>query len=257
MFAALVAGLGLFGLVIGSFLNVVIYRVPRGESIVAPRSRCPACGTTLRAIDNIPVASYVVLRGRCRSCKAPISAQYPIVELLTAGLFAATAAHFGFTWSLPAFVILGAGLVALATIDLERQVLPRQIVYVVSVLVAALLVVAAAVNGDWRRLLIALACAAVWFGVFFAIHAASPGSLGFGDVRLVFVLGLALGWLGIGYVLVGLFVASFIGGVVGVALMGAKRANLGTRLSFGPFLALGAEIVVFAGSALLSPFHGI
>lgn len=257
MFAVLVAGLGLFGLVIGSFLNVVIYRVPRGESIVAPRSRCPACGTTLRATDNIPVVSFIALRGRCRSCHAPISVQYPIVEVLTACLFAATAARFGFAWPLPAFVVLSAGLVALATIDVERQILPKVIVYVVTALVAVLLVVAAATTDDWRRLLIALACAAVWFGVFFVIHAASPESLGFGDVRLVFVLGLALGWLGIGYVLAGLFVASFIGGVVGIGLIATKRASLTTRLSFGPFLTLGAEIVVFAGSAILSPFHGI
>jgi len=256
VFAALVGGLGFLGLVVGSFLNVVIYRVPRAESIVAPRSRCPRCGVTLTALDNVPVVSYIVLKGHCRTCRAPISVQYPIIEVLTAGLFAATAARFGFAWALPAFVVFGAGLIALATIDLERQVLPKQIVYVASASVGALLVVAAAETGDWRRLLSAVACAAVWFGLFFAVNAASPRWLGFGDVRLAFLLGLALGWLGVGYVLIGLFLASFIGAAVGIGLIAAGRASLTTRISFGPFLALGAEIAIFAGSSLLRPFHG-
>jgi leader peptidase (prepilin peptidase)/N-methyltransferase len=257
MFAILVVGLGLFGLAIGSFLNVVIYRVPRGESIVAPRSRCPSCGTALKATDNIPVVSYVVLRGRCRSCRAPISLQYPVVELLTAGLFAGTAARFGFAWSLPAYLVLAAGLVALAAIDLEKNVLPKRIVYFVTAAVGAFLVLASAETGDWRRLVIAACSAAAWTGLFLAINAVSPRWLGFGDVRFVGVLGLSLGWLGVGYVLLGFYLAALIGGAVGIGLIVAKRGGLATRVPFGPFLALGAEIAIFAGSSLLRLFHGV
>ncbi len=257
MLVALAVGLGLFGLIVGSFLNVVIYRVPRDESIVAPRSHCPACGMTIRAFDNIPVVSYLVLRGRCRSCKASISVRYPIVELLTAGLFAGTAAHFGFAWSLPAYVVLAAGLLTLASIDLAENILPKRIVYFVTVIVGVLLVLASAETGDWHRLVIGVCSAAAWFGLFFAINAVGPRWLGFGDVRLVGVLGLSLGWLGVGYVLLGLYFAALIGAAVGIGLIVAKRGGLATPVPFGPFLALGAEIAIFAGSSLLRPFHGL
>ena len=255
MFAALVSGLGAFGLVFGSFLNVVIYRVPRGESIVAPRSRCPKCGTTLGALDNIPVVSYVVLGGRCRTCRAPISAQYPIVELSTAGLFAGTAARFGYSWPLPAYVVLAAGLLVLAAIDLEQGKLPKQIVYLVTILVLALLGLASGETGDWRRLVVAACAGAAWFGLFFAINAVNPRWLGFGDVRLALCLGLSLGWLGVGYVFVGFLLASLVGTVVGIGLIVAKGADLKTQVPFGPFLAIGTEMAVFAGSSILRPFH--
>src|SRR5580698_10882181 len=131
---------GLFGLAVGSFLNVVIYRVPRGESIVSPPSACPGCGTPIAPRDNVPVLSWVILRGHCRHCQASISLQYPLVELATAALFAGTAARFGYDWALPAYLVLFAGLLALSWIDVERLVLPKAIVYPVLVLVAALLV---------------------------------------------------------------------------------------------------------------------
>ncbi len=255
MFVALVVGLGLFGLIFGSFLNVVIYRVPRGESIVAPRSRCPSCGTTLGALDNIPVVSYVVLRGRCRTCQAPISAQYPIVELSTAALFGGTAARFGSSWALPAYVVLAAGLLVLAAIDLEQGKLPKQIVYLVTALVGALLLLASGETGDWRRLVIAACAGAAWFGLFFAINAVNPRWLGFGDVRLAFCLGLSLGWLGVGYVFVGFLLASLVGTVIGIGLIVMKGAGLTTQVPFGPFLAIGTEMAVFAGSLILRPFH--
>jgi leader peptidase (prepilin peptidase)/N-methyltransferase len=255
VFVALVVGLGLFGLIFGSFLNVVIYRVPRGESIVAPRSRCPSCGTTLGALDNIPVVSYVVLRGRCRTCQAPISAQYPIVELSTAALFAGTAARFGSSWALPAYVVLAAGLLVLAAIDLEQGKLPKQIVYLVTALVGALLLLASGETGDWRRLVIAACAGAAWFGLFFAINAVNPRWLGFGDVRLAFCLGLSLGWLGVGYVFVGFLLASLVGTVIGIGLIVMKGAGLTTQVPFGPFLAIGTEMAVFAGSLILRPFH--
>ena len=143
MLGLLIGFCALLGLVVGSFLNVVIYRVPRDESIVSPRSSCPACGTPIRERDNIPV---VVARaaGRCRDCRRPISARYPLVELACGALFAGTAARFGHQWDLPAYLVLFAGLLALSCIDVERMILPKKIVYPLTLLVAALLALAAA-----------------------------------------------------------------------------------------------------------------
>jgi leader peptidase (prepilin peptidase)/N-methyltransferase len=254
MLAVLIVVLGILGLAVGSFLNVVIYRVPRNESIVSPRSACPACGAPIRERDNIPVVSWLLLRGRCRDCAAPISARYPLVELMCAGLFAGTAAKFGYHWDLPAFLVLFAGLLALSTIDIERLLLPKKIVYPLTLLVAALLALAAAKTDHWHAFLIGLACAAGWFMVFFAMNLLSPRLLGFGDVRLSLVLGLALGWLGVDYVLLGFFAANLIGALVGVVLIVTKHLNRQDRLPYGVFLALGCAVAVFAGSELLRPF---
>ncbi len=143
----LVGVCALFGLAIGSFLNVVIYRVPRKESVVSPPSACPSCQTPISARDNIPVISWVLLRGRCRHCQAPISWQYPAVELATAALFAGTAARFGYAWELPAYLVLFAGLLALSWIDVEKLLLPKAIVRPLLVLVAELFLVASAATG--------------------------------------------------------------------------------------------------------------
>jgi leader peptidase (prepilin peptidase) / N-methyltransferase len=255
MLGFLTAFCAVFGLAIGSFLNVVIYRVPRNESIVSPRSSCPACGALIRERDNIPVISWLVLRGRCRDCKASISARYPLVELACAALFAGTAARFGYRWDLPAFLVLFAGLLALSCIDVEQMILPKKIVYPLTLLVASLLLLAAAVTGQWHDYLVGLLCALGWFTLFFAMNLASPRLLGFGDVRLAFVLGLSLGWLGIGYVLLGFFAANLIGAVVGVLLIATKKIDRQSRMPYGIYLALGCAVAVFAGPELLRPFH--
>jgi leader peptidase (prepilin peptidase)/N-methyltransferase len=244
----------LLGLAIGSFLNVVIYRVPQGLSVVTPPSACPSCGTPVAERDNIPVVSWLLLRGRCRHCHEPISLRYPLVELACAGLFAATAARFGYDWALPAFLVLFAGLLALSIIDIETLLLPKKIVWPLSVLVAALLLMAAALTGRWHDLLVGAICGAAWFGVFFVLNLASPRLLGFGDVRLSPVLGLALGWLGVRYVLLGFFAANLIGAVIGIALIVGKRMNRQQMLPYGVFLALGCALAVFAGPELLRPF---
>ena len=246
---------GLFGLAVGSFLNVVIYRVPRKESIVSPPSACPGCGTPIAPRDNIPVVSWLLLRGRCRHCGERISAQYPLVELATAVLFAGLAARFGYDWALPAYLALFAGLFALAWIDVERMLLPRAIVYPTFVLVAGLLLLPAALDGDWHDYWVAWGCAAGWFVVFFALNLISPRLLGFGDVRLAWVLGLGLGWLGIGYVLLGFFAANLIGAVLGIVLIATKRLERQARVPYGVFLALGTAVAVYFGPELLAPFH--
>src|SRR3954449_11446099 len=140
---------GLLGLVVGSFLNVVVWRVPRHESIVSPGSHCPSGDTELGAIENVPVLSWVVLRGRCRHCGAPISARYPLVELLTAALWVGIAQRFGATWEVPAYCALAAGLVALSLMDLDHFLLPNRVLYPVGFLFAGLLLVPTVVDGTW------------------------------------------------------------------------------------------------------------
>jgi leader peptidase (prepilin peptidase)/N-methyltransferase len=254
MLGLLIGLCAILGLAVGSFLNVVIYRVPRSESIVTPRSACPTCGAPIRERDNIPVVSWLVLRGHCRACHAPISARYPLVELACAALFAGTAARFGRQWDLPAFLALFAGLLALSCIDVERMILPKKIVYPLTVVVAALLLLAAAETGNWHAYMVGAICAAGWFIVFFALNFASPRVLGFGDVRLSLVLGLSLGWLGVGYVLLGFFAANVIGAVVGIALIATKQMDRQARIPYGVFLASGCALAVFAGPELLRPF---
>jgi leader peptidase (prepilin peptidase)/N-methyltransferase len=246
---------GLFGLVIGSFLNVVIYRVPRHQSVVSPPSACPNCGTQIEARDNVPVVSWLLLRGRCRQCQARISWQYPAVELLTAGLFAGLAARFGWDWALPAYLALFAGLVALSWIDVERLLLPKAIIYPTLAIVTALLLLASAANNDWHSMWVAVVCAAGWWMAFWALNFISPRVLGYGDVRLAPLLGLGLGWLGWRYVFIGFFGANLIGAVIGLALIATKHIARQQRIPYGVFLALGTAIAVYAGPELLRPFQ--
>ncbi len=255
MLGLLIGGSALLGLAIGSFLNVVIYRVPRHESIVSPRSACPTCGAPIRERDNIPVLSWLVLRGRCRDCHSPISARYPLVELGNAVLFAAVAARLGFNWDLPAFLALFAGLLALACIDLELMILPKLVVYPTLALIAGLLLLAAAVTGEWHNLLNAVIFAAGWFFVFFVLNATNPRYLGFGDVRLAPVLGLALGWLGWKYVVLGFFSANLIGAIVGLVLIATKRMRRDQQIPYGVFLALGTAFAVLVGPVIVTHFQ--
>jgi leader peptidase (prepilin peptidase)/N-methyltransferase len=251
----LIAVCALYGLLIGSFLNVVIYRLPRHESIVRPRSKCPSCDMTILGRDNIPVLSWLLLKRRCRNCRSPISVRYVLVEIAGGVLFAGAAARLGFNWTLPATLVLLASLLALACIDLEHMLLPKGIVYPSALIVLGLLTLAAAMTGEWHRLLVAAICAAVWFAVFFAMNAASPRALGFGDVRLAPLLGLGLGWFGWPYVVLGFFSANLLGAVIGIVLIATKRINRHQQIPYGVFLAAGAALAIFAGPNLLAPFH--
>ncbi len=254
MLGALIACCALLGLAVGSFLNVVIYRVPQGMSLVSPRSACPSCGTPILDRDNIPVVSWLLLRGRCRHCHEPISARYPLVELACAALFAGTAARFGYDWVLPALLVLLAGLLALSIIDVESLILPKAIVWPLSLMVAALLVLASAATGEWHNLLVGVICGAAWFVLFYAMFAVSPRLLGFGDVRLAPVLGLSLGWLGWRYVVLGFFAANVVGAAVGIGLIVTHRMTRQQQIPYGVFLAVGCAIAVFAGPELVRPF---
>ena len=251
MTAFLVGVCALLGLLVGSFLNVVIWRVPRDESIVHPRSRCPGCGNQLRSIDNIPVLSWLFLRGRCHFCGEPISARYPLVELLTGAVFAVAALRFGYDWRLPAFLVLFAGLVALSGIDIDHHRLPNKVVYPTLFATAPLLVLAAAATGEWGDLARAAAGGLIAFVVLFAIHFVSPRGMGFGDVRLAGVIGTGLGYLGLGYVAVGLFLAFLTSAVIGIALIATGIKSRKDRIPFGPYLALGCLLAVLFGAPIL------
>lgn len=253
MTAVLVMAAALYGLAIGSFLNVVIYRVPQKMSVVRPPSACPGCGQQIAARDNIPMLSWLLLRGRCRSCSMPVSPRYPLVEALTAAVLVAVALRFGWSWSLPAETILMGGLIALAFIDHDHLLLPRAVVYPVGFGTAAALLLAAAVQGSWHRLLVAVICAAVELAVLFSINLVSPRALGFGDVRLGPFIALGLGWLGWRYAFVGFVAANLIGAIAGIALMAAKRAGRRTPIPFGVFLAVGAFLALIFGGAFHYP----
>lgn len=257
MLAVLIVACALMGLGIGSFLNVVIYRVPRGLSVVAPPSACPACHQPIARRDNIPVLSYALLRGRCRSCGTRISPRYPLVELACGALFAGAAARIGFDGTLVSVLAFLAGLLALAMIDLEHLKLPKGVVYTTLYTVALALVTEAAATGQWHRLLVALICAAVWFVLFLALNLASPRYLGFGDVRLAPVLGLELGWFGVNHAILGFFAANLIGTIIGLALIATKKLRRDQPVPYGVFLAMGAALAIYAGPELLTPFHNL
>ena len=253
MTALLITGAALYGVAIGSFLNVVVYRVPAKQSITSPPSSCPGCGNRIANRDNVPILSWLLLRGRCRSCRMRIAVRYPLVEALTGALFVLVALRFGWSWTLPAELIFTAGLVALAFTDLDHFLLPRAIVYPVAGLVSIALLVAASVQGSWHRLLIAVICAAVEFALFFTINFISPGSMGFGDVRYGALIALALGWIGWRYAFIGFFAANLIGAVVGVALIAAGRAGRKTKIPFGVYLSIGAVVAIAFGGVIHYP----
>ena len=253
----LIAVATLLGLFVGSFLNVVIYRVPRGESVVRPRSRCPGCGTQLAEYDNVPVVSWLMLRGRCRTCGEPISPRYPVVEALTALAFGLMAWHFGLVWVLPAFLYLAAVGIALAAIDIDTKRLPDVIVKPSYAVAAVLLGGAAALDHEWSTLLrVALGGAAL--GLFYLLLLVIyPRGMGWGDVKLAGVLGMYLGWLGWGSVVVGGFLGFLLGGVVGAGLMLAGRAGRKTKIPYGPYMIVGAFLAVFWGQRISDWYRGI
>ena len=230
---------GVFGLIIGSFLNVVIWRVPRGESIVSPPSACPSCHTPIQPRDNIPVVSWLLLRGRCRSCGAAISARYPLVEAGTGVLFALAAWLVGPTWALPAALYLMAISVALSLIDIDHHRLPNAIVLPSYPVVLVLLLLPALADGRMDDLLRAVLGGLALFAFYFLLAFIYPAGMGMGDVKLAGILGMYLGWLGWGVLVVGGFLGFVLGAVVGGALMALGRAGRKTRIPFGPFMIAG------------------
>jgi len=239
------------GLAVGSFLNVVIARVPEGRSVVRPASACPACGEPIRAAENVPVLSWVLLRGRASCCGTPISARYPLVELLTAAGFGAVAAWQGLSWLLPALLYLVAISVALTFIDLDTKRLPNDIVLPSYPVAAALLALAVLDAGDWWPLARAGMAGVALYVFYGLLWFAYPKGMGLGDVKLAGVLGMYLGWFGWGQVFFGTFAASLLGGVVGIALMLAGRAGRKTAIPYGPYMIVGAWLGITVGGAVV------
>jgi leader peptidase (prepilin peptidase)/N-methyltransferase len=238
------------GLCLGSFLNVVAYRLPAGLSLVSPPSACPGCGVAIRPYDNVPVLSWLVLGGHCRSCERPISPRYPLTEALTGALFAAVVIARGAnrtTWLGLIFVV---ALVAITRIDLEHQIIPNRILAPLAV--AALVLTAVFEPHQLPERLIAGAAA----GGFLLVAAlAYPGGMGMGDVKLAAVMGLVLGRA----VAPALLVALLAGTIVGIGVMARHGVKEGrrTKVPFGPFLALGGIVGLFAGRALVGAYiHG-
>jgi leader peptidase (prepilin peptidase)/N-methyltransferase len=243
---------GLFGLLFGSFLNVVIYRLPRGQSLVSPPSACPGCGTRIRPIDNIPVLSWILLGGKCHKCRAPISIQYPIVELTTGLLFLVVA------WITPVGPLLAARLlfvvmlVVLFGIDLHHQILPN-VITLPGIAIGFLFSLVA--PPGWVDSLIGIALGG---GTLYAIAAAyyavrREEGLGMGDVKMLAMIGAFLGWKA---VLVTLILSSFAGALVGIGIIALSRGNLRLALPFGTFLSLGAIAAMIVGEPLVQWYSG-
>jgi leader peptidase (prepilin peptidase)/N-methyltransferase len=238
----------LIGLVIGSFLNVVIYRLPLGQSLVSPPSRCRKCGYGLRWFDNIPVLSWVMLGGKCRKCRDPISIQYPIVELVTGGLFLLIA------WMTPDVLLLASRLVlvciliALFGIDFEHQILPNSIT--LPGIVVGLIFNLATPPGITDALIGAVLGGGILYGIAAAYYLVRrEEGLGMGDVKMLAMIGAFLGWKA---VLVTLVLSSFSGALIGLALIALQRKGMRVAMPFGTFLAAGALAAMLAGDPLIT-----
>jgi leader peptidase (prepilin peptidase)/N-methyltransferase len=232
------------GLLAGSFVTVVAHRVPRGESIVGPRSRCPACGAQIAAYDNVPVLSWLLLRGRARCCGAPISPRYPLAELALGLLYAITALVL---WDDPAQLALGlvfvTTLVAVTLTDIERRIIPNKVLLVAAVVGAA--IAAATVPDSLPERAIAAVAAG---GLLFLAALAYPRGMGMGDIKLAAVMGLFLGRS----VAPAILIALLAGSLVGLGLIARNGAGARKRaIPFGPFLALGGVIGLLAGDELV------
>lgn len=245
----LIAWAAAFGLIIGSFLNVVIYRLPKGESLVAPRSRCPACQTPIWPLDNIPLVSFALLRGRCRVCRAPISWRYPLVEALTGILFGLTIARFGITLEAAFLLAFVGGLVVITFIDLDHQLIPNVITLpgIPLGLLAGLLVGS---PPFLDRLIGTLAGAGFLYLVLLyggAIY--GQDAMGEGDLNLIAMVGAFLGWRAVA---VTMLIGCLTGSAVGLGLIASKRLTRRQHIPFGPFLAVGAVVALFWGETLIA-----
>jgi leader peptidase (prepilin peptidase)/N-methyltransferase len=255
----------MLGAAVGSFLNVVIYRLPEGLSLLRPPSRCPRCHTRLKPYDNVPVFGWLWLRGRCRYCRTPIAIRYPLVEAFTGGLFLATYATFGLSWLTVGYCLLLSWLVALAFIDFDTLTLPNQLTQ--SGLVLGLLFQGwlGYTQGSTnpgniiQQIMVGVIGAVVGIWLFdtitlFASAAMGQTAMGGGDAKLAAMLGAWLGWSG---VLLSGFLACLLGAVIGGGAIALRFISRRQPMPFGPFLALGATFVVFYGDWLIKTYMGI
>lgn len=263
--AFVLAFAGLFGLVIGSFLNVVIYRVPAGVSLMR-ESRCPGCDHAIKPWQNVPIVSWLALRGRCARCGEPISARYPLVEAATGVAFVAVVWFFLATSTAPvsstvviivAYLYFAAISIALTMIDLDTHRLPNPIVLPAYVVALVLLGAACVQGAEWSSLLRAVIGGAALYAFYFVLRLIRPAGMGGGDVKLAGVVGIYLAWLGWGALIVGAFAAFVLGGAFGLALMAARRAGRKTAIPFGPWMLAGAWIGISTGEDVAGWYMGM
>lgn len=243
------------GLVFGSFLTVAVHRLPNNESLVRPRSRCPLCGTQLRARDNIPVASWVLLRGRCRSCGARISLAYPLLELATAALFVGAALVFDRVWEAVIVAPFLGLMPAIAIIDWRHRIIPNRLIYPSLLVFPVLIGLAALTDGgvDPLRALLGLAS---YGGGLLIVALLSPRGMGMGDVKLAALIGLVLGSLGLSFVVVAAAAGILLGGLGAIGAL-ARGAGRKKTIPFGPFLAAGAVAAAFLGNQISDAYLGL
>ncbi|MGB7063329.1 MAG: prepilin peptidase [Candidatus Zixiibacteriota bacterium] len=244
--------ISLIGLAVGSFLNVCIYRIPNKKSILFPSSYCPRCGTKIRFCDNVPVLSYIILKGKCRACQAKISLQYPLVELVTAALLVIAYLRFGLTWDFAARGILILLMILTFFIDLKHRIIPDVLTLpgvILGFLLSFLVDSPSVLNS---------ALGAIAGGVIFYLAAVlgealfKKESMGGGDIKLAMLLGAFLGWKS---VILVFFLSAFFGTLIGgAALFFSKQVKETRTIPFGPFLALGAVIAIFVGDAIISAY---
>lgn len=238
----------LVGLCVGSFLNVCIHRLPRKASVVRPGSRCPQCGYALRWSDNVPLLSYAALRGRCRSCAQPISIRYPAIEAVTGAVFLIHWWVFGATPLLPVRLLFACALIVLFMIDLEHQILPD--VITLPGIVAGLALSCVLPPGPLMSVLgVLLGGGLLWAIAEAWLRIRKVDAMGFGDVKMLAMVGA---WLGVKMVIVTFILSSMIGGVVGLVLVGSRRADMATRVPFGTMLAFAALVASLYGERLLA-----
>jgi leader peptidase (prepilin peptidase)/N-methyltransferase len=250
---------GVLGLLLGSFGNVVIHRVPAGQSVVRPPSACPSCGTPIRPVDNVPVVSWLLLRGRCRTCGEPISARYPAIELACGVLFAAVGWWVASMdppdwWALPAMLLYAWVLLVVSAIDYETRRIPNAITYTMTPALLVLLVVAAVAGGRPERLVDVAIGGVCAFAFLLLLAFINPRGMGMGDVKYALFLGMGLGYVSLGAVVVGIFGAFLLGSVISVALIASKLRTRKDMVPFGPFLSIGALIGLLFGPALVDAY---
>jgi leader peptidase (prepilin peptidase)/N-methyltransferase len=249
----------IFGLIVGSFVNVCIYRLPRNISIIRPSSACPSCNTPIKPWDNIPILSYILLKGKCRKCGESISLRYPIVELLNGLFYIAVLNYFGLGWHLPFLFAFVSAMIVITFIDFDFQIIPDAITLpgiVIGVISASFILpdpfhytslLNRGIEGivGFKNSLIGFLLGG---GLYYLIAVLSRGGMGGGDIKMMAMVGAFIGWKA---VLLTTFIGSLVGSIVGIFLMVFKGKGRKTKIPFGPFLALGAIITLFWGGKIL------
>lgn len=241
---------GLAGFIAGTFLQVVVRRTPMRERVLGVRSHCSVCGVPVSRLGSVPLLTYGFTRGRCTTCASRLWSRWPWLEFVTAFAWAALGARFGWAWALPAYLAAFLAFIGIVVVDLRHFLIPNRIVYPALLTCGLVFVVAAAIEGRPQPLLDALVgMTAAWlfFGLVWLV---SPRGIGFGDVRLSALIGLVTGWIGVGNVVVALFVGILTGAVTGVAFVLLRFLTRRDPIPYGPFLVLGAVVSIFGGEQI-------